>query len=133
MVAHSKPARPGRKQLAALAGASAGFYFTFASWGLMENLISTYYAKLGYYSMSLVYFGIGPGALIAPAVIAKFGARRSMVLGCSTYTLCEWRRSGSAILPPPPLLRQFIMSQLSISVMCPSGVLLLPQTRSPTS
>jgi hypothetical protein len=41
----------------------------------------------GYYSMSLVYFGIGPGALVAPAVIAKYGARRSMALACSTYTL----------------------------------------------
>lgn len=37
--------------------------------------------------MSLVYFGIGPGALVAPAVIAKYGARRSMALACSTYTL----------------------------------------------
>lgn len=51
--------------------ASSGFFFVFGAWGLMENLISTYYKRLGYYSMALVYFGIGPGALIAPAIIAK--------------------------------------------------------------
>ena len=45
------------------------------------------FVPTGYYSMSLVYFGIGPGALVAPAVIAKYGARRSMALACSTYTL----------------------------------------------
>eukprot|EP01044_Picomonas_judraskeda_P028660 COSAG03_NODE_9608_length_706_cov_1.270181_1_plen_116_part_00 len=89
MAAQSKPegAPPGRKQLRALSVASGGFYLTFAAWGLMENLISTYYQKLGYYSMSLVYFGIGPGALVAPAIIAKYGTRRSMALACSTYTL----------------------------------------------
>jgi MFS family permease len=87
MAAQSKPAAAGRKQMRALAVASGGFYLTFAAWGLMENLISTYYQRLGYYSMSLVYFGIGPGALVAPAVIAKYGARRSMALACSTYTL----------------------------------------------
>ena len=63
MAAQSKPAAAGRKQLRALAVASGGFYLTFAAWGLMENLISTYYQRLGYYSMSLVYFGIGPSIL----------------------------------------------------------------------
>ena len=50
-------------------------------------MISTYYQKLGYYSMALVYFGIGPGALLAPKIISKFGPRLSMALGCTTYTL----------------------------------------------
>jgi hypothetical protein len=67
----SAAAGGGRQQLVALGVASSGFFFVFGAWGLMENLISTYYKRLGYYSMALVYFGIGPGALIAPAIIAK--------------------------------------------------------------
>ena len=89
MAGQSKAAegKPGRAQLVALGMASGGFYLVFGAWGLMENLISTYYAKLGYYSMSLVYFGIGPGALVAPAVIDRLGPKLSLFCACSTYSL----------------------------------------------
>ena len=82
-----EPTGSGTPQLVGLFSAGAGFFLVFASWGLMENLISTYYAKLGYYSMALVYFGIGPGALIAPAIIAKTGPKLGMACATLTYTL----------------------------------------------
>ena len=79
MAAQSKPAAAGRKQLRALAVASGGFYLTFAAWGLMENLISTYYQRLGYYSMSLVYFGIGP-SILSRACLAYLATRQFHLL-----------------------------------------------------
>eukprot|EP01052_Picozoa_sp_SAG31_P009861 SAG31_NODE_528_length_14438_cov_2.252877_4_plen_117_part_00 len=94
MAAQSKPSQAGPVVDAAAAAAAkrglwtvtAGFFFTFAGYAAIENLLSTFHARLGYYSSAMVYYCISPGAFVAPWIIGKLGPQLAMGLGAIT---CE--------------------------------------------
>ena len=65
---------------------TGGFFFTFAGYAAIENLLSTFHASLGYYSSAMVYYAVPAGALAAPAFVSKLGPRLAMGCGALTYT-----------------------------------------------
>ena len=48
---------------------TAGFFLTFAGYAAIENLLSTFHARLGYYSSAMVYYCVGapPACHLPPA------------------------------------------------------------------
>ena len=86
------PAADPRAAAQATAGlwrVTAGFFFTFAAYGAVESLLSSFHARLGYYSSAMVYYNLVIGSFFAPAVIGRLGPRLSMGLSALSYTACE--------------------------------------------
>ena len=93
------PAADPRAAAQAKAGlwrVTAGFFFTFAAYGAVESLLSSFHARLGYYSSAMVYYNLVIGSFFAPAVIGRLGPRLSMGLSALSYTACQC----SCTLPP---------------------------------